>query len=101
MGEASEPVIRIFGILDVTGEVIAMWVFLVLAAVISILVTRNLKDRPGKLQNLLEIAVESDISLLEAHRIAERVHSAVEKQFPNVKHVMIHVNPKDEQQENQ
>ncbi len=46
----------------------------------------------------LEIAVESDISLLEAHGIAERVHSAVEGEFPNVKHVMIHVNPKDEQQ---
>ena len=59
MGEASEPVIRIFGILDVTGEVIAMWVFMALAAVISLIVTRNLKDRPGKLQNLLEIAVEA------------------------------------------
>ena len=46
----------------------------------------------------LEIAVESDISLIEAHKIAERVHSAVEREFPNVKHVMIHVNPKDEQQ---
>ncbi len=58
MGEISEPVIRIFGILDVTGEVIAMWIFLALAAAISILVTRNLKERPGRLQNLLEIAVE-------------------------------------------
>ena len=57
MGEPSEPVIRLFGILDVTGEVIAMWIFLFLAAVISLLVTRNLKERPGKLQNLLEIAV--------------------------------------------
>ena len=44
----------------------------------------------------LEIAVESDISLIEAHRIAERVHSAVEQEFPNVKHVMIHVNPAEE-----
>ena len=59
MGEASEPVIRLFGILDVTGEVIAMWVFLALAVVISLLVTRHLKERPGKLQNLLEIAVEA------------------------------------------
>ena len=58
MGEISEPVIRIFGILDVTGEVIAMWVFLAIAAVLSLMVTRNLKERPGKLQNLLEIAVE-------------------------------------------
>jgi F-type H+-transporting ATPase subunit a len=59
LGEPSEPVIRLFGFLDVTGEVIAMWVFLALAAVISLLVTRNLKERPGKLQNLLEIAVSS------------------------------------------
>ena len=44
----------------------------------------------------LEIAVESDISLLDAHGIAERVHKAVEREYPNVKHVMIHVNPKDE-----
>ena len=57
MGEPSEPVIRLFGILDVTGEVVAMWIFLVLAAGISLLVTRNLKERPGRLQNLLEIAV--------------------------------------------
>jgi cation diffusion facilitator family transporter len=44
----------------------------------------------------LEIAVRPDISLRDAHGIAERVHSAVEKEFPNVKHVMIHVNPEDE-----
>lgn len=44
----------------------------------------------------LEIAVEPDISLRNAHGIAERVHSAVEGEFPNVKHVMIHVNPKDD-----
>lgn len=43
----------------------------------------------------LEIAVEPDISLLDAHGIAERVHSAVEGAFPNVKHVMIHVNPNE------
>jgi cation diffusion facilitator family transporter len=41
----------------------------------------------------LEIAVERDISLLEAHTIAENVHGSVEKEYPNVKHVMIHVNP--------
>ena len=57
MGEPSEPVIRLFGILDVTGEVIAMWIFLALAAGISLLVARNLKERPGRLQNLMEIAV--------------------------------------------
>ena len=44
----------------------------------------------------LEIAVEPDISLRDAHGIAERVHGAVEQEFPNVKHVMIHVNPGDD-----
>lgn len=44
----------------------------------------------------LEIAVKADISLVDAHGIAERVHSAVEGAFPNVKHVMIHVNPSEE-----
>ena len=44
----------------------------------------------------LEIAVKADISLLDAHGIAERVHSAVEGAFPNIKHVMIHVNPMNE-----
>ena len=44
----------------------------------------------------LEIAVKPDISLRNAHGIAERVHSAVEQEFPNVKHVMIHVNPEED-----
>lgn len=44
----------------------------------------------------LEIAVQADISLRDAHGIAERVHSAVERTYPNVKHVMIHVNPLEE-----
>ena len=47
----------------------------------------------------LEIAVNPDLSLREAHMIAERVHSAVEKEFPNMKHVMIHVNPNEEQRQ--
>ncbi len=41
----------------------------------------------------LEIAVRSDISLVDAHAIAEQVHAAVERRFPGVKHIMIHVNP--------
>ncbi len=43
----------------------------------------------------LEIAVQRDISLVEAHEIAENVHDAMEQNFPNVKHVMIHVNPEE------
>ena len=41
----------------------------------------------------LEIAVRGDIPLVEAHAITESVHSRVVQSFPNVKHVMIHVNP--------
>lgn len=41
----------------------------------------------------LEIAEDSDITLLEAHRIAELVHDNIEEKIENVKHCMIHVNP--------
>ncbi|MCQ4636923.1 cation diffusion facilitator family transporter [Anaerovorax odorimutans] len=41
----------------------------------------------------IEIAVDENLSLKEAHRIAEEVHHAVEKEFPQVKHCMVHVNP--------
>lgn len=41
----------------------------------------------------LEISVNGDLTLTEAHSIAENVHDALENTFPNVKHVMIHVNP--------
>lgn len=58
MGEKSTVIIPIFGILDVTGEVIGMWIILTLVAVLSLLVTRNLKERPGKFQNLVETGVE-------------------------------------------
>ena len=41
----------------------------------------------------LEIAVDGDYSLREAHEIAENVHDAIESQFPKIKHIMVHVNP--------
>ncbi len=41
----------------------------------------------------LEISVDGDKSLWEAHEIAERVHKDVEQSFSDVKHIMIHVNP--------
>ena len=44
----------------------------------------------------LEIAVNRDISLVDAHAIAEHVHQNIEENYPNVKHVMIHVNPLEE-----
>lgn len=41
----------------------------------------------------LEIAVDGEKTLREAHDVAERVHQDVEQRFPDVKHIMIHVNP--------
>lgn len=41
----------------------------------------------------LEIAVIGEKTLNEAHDVAENVHLNVEKEFPDVKHIMIHVNP--------
>ena len=41
----------------------------------------------------VEISVDADLSLREAHAIAERVHDGLEHNFSNIKHVMVHVNP--------
>ena len=41
----------------------------------------------------LEISVDGDKSLWEAHEVAERVHKDVEQRFSDIKHIMIHVNP--------
>ncbi|MBQ3849506.1 MAG: F0F1 ATP synthase subunit A [Clostridia bacterium] len=58
MGEASEPIIKIFGILDITAEVITMLAIIAVVAVISLIVTHNLKERPGRFQNMVETGVE-------------------------------------------
>lgn len=58
MGEKSEVIIKLFGILDVTGEVVTMWIILGIVALLSLIVKMNLKERPGKLQNMLETGVE-------------------------------------------
>ena len=43
----------------------------------------------------LEIRVDGDKSLREAHAIAENVHNQVIKDFPSMKDIMIHVHPED------
>lgn len=48
----------------------------------------------------IEISVDGDMNLREAHRIAERVHEQVERNFPSVKHCMVHVNPYGEMDAN-
>lgn len=58
MGERSEVIIPLFGVLDVTGEVVAMWIIVAALALLSWLATRNLKERPGRFQNVIEYGVE-------------------------------------------
>ncbi len=41
----------------------------------------------------IEIRVDGEKKLREAHGIAESVHDAIERTFPRVKHIMVHVNP--------
>ena len=41
----------------------------------------------------LEIAADPNLTLAAAHEIAEDVHDVIEKTFPEVKHIMVHVNP--------
>lgn len=44
----------------------------------------------------LQISVDGDKSLRDAHTVAELVHEDVELNFPEIKHIMIHVNPANE-----
>lgn len=47
----------------------------------------------NKIYVIVEIACDGDLPLYKAHEIAEAVHDGVEKNFPLVKHVTVHVNP--------
>ena len=41
----------------------------------------------------IEISADGKKSLNETHMIAEKVHDKVEKNFQDIKHIMVHVNP--------
>lgn len=41
----------------------------------------------------VEIVEDGSVSLRAAHQVAENVHDRIEAGFPNVKHIMVHVNP--------
>lgn len=58
MGEPSEILVSLGGILDITGEVVAMWIILAVITVICLIVKFNLKEKPGKFQNVVETGVE-------------------------------------------
>ncbi|MGI6075935.1 MAG: cation diffusion facilitator family transporter [Pyramidobacter sp.] len=53
----------------------------------------NTREFANRLYADIEIRADGNLSLHDAHAIAEEVHHAVEKQFARVKHVMVHVNP--------
>lgn len=48
----------------------------------------------------MEINADGRLTLNESHCIAERVHNAIEEQFPKVKHIMVHVNPRKQKEHN-
>lgn len=58
---------------------------------IDSLITRVFGD---KIYVDLELGVDGDMKLKDAHDIAEGVHSLIERNFADVKHVMVHLNPK-------
>lgn len=41
----------------------------------------------------IEISCDGELRLWDSHAIAETIHQKIEKQFPTVKHCMVHVNP--------
>lgn len=41
----------------------------------------------------VEIVAAGQLTLTEAHAIADKVHDAIENKFPDVKHCMVHVSP--------
>ncbi len=42
-----------------------------------------------------EIEVDGELRLRQSHAIAHNVHDAMEKRYPAIKHIMIHVNPSE------
>lgn len=58
MGEISKVIIPVFGVLDVTGEVIAMWIILLAVTVLAFIAGRRLRLHPGRFQNVIETGVE-------------------------------------------
>ena len=41
----------------------------------------------------LEVGVSGEYTLREAHNIAEDLHNNIEKEFKDIKHIMVHINP--------
>lgn len=56
---------------------------------------KNLKTRVfgNKIYVDIEILVDSSISVKSGHDISERVHDKLEKEIPDIKHCMVHIEP--------
>lgn len=57
---------------------------------LDVLKTRLFSD---KIYVDVEIQADGEITLNEAHEIAQEVHDKIEQQMPKVKHCMVHINP--------
>ena len=57
---------------------------------VDLLLTREFGERAYV---EMEISVDGALPLVEDHAIAEGIHDDIEREFPRVKHIMIHVNP--------
>ncbi len=57
MGHPSEELFELFG-LGVTAEVVTMWGIIAVVAIISLIATHNMKERPSGFQNIIETGVE-------------------------------------------
>lgn len=69
----------------------------VIAAQEGVVSIDDLKTRlfGAKIYVDVEIGADGTLTLYEAHDIAQRVHDGIEKTFGDVKHCMVHVNPKN------
>lgn len=47
----------------------------------------------NKIYAEIEVSADGNLTLIDAHAIAEHVHHGIEEKFPDVKHCMVHVNP--------
>lgn len=43
----------------------------------------------------IEVSADENLSLKEAHQIAQNIHDEIENKFEEVKHCMVHMNPKE------
>lgn len=68
----------------------------VIASVDGVISIDDLKTRlfGAKIYVDVEIGADGNLTLYKAHDIAQRVHDSIEQNFGDVKHCMVHVNPK-------